>query len=521
MSIRRRATIVFLIVNAITVALIATSVFNETRDAKDRLKQDRDTIAEGTVEVLANSFKVSMEIELLRVLNESGVGSKDGDAYNEFAIALALSDLAYWDEDPLVTKYLDRVFFVRFSESDVNRCNPRPGLILSGEESATLTKKFLREHVAKADGIETVANDSGQVVVYGMVDPAVSPNWGYYFRMNPTSPLSFDPGESVQKILYIAVPGMLLLLLFLYFFFNRLVLEPLTATEKAALRISDGDYDQPLPYAQRKDEIGSVARAMNTMMAQLREYRTRMQGHVDQATERFKKAEQHLVVSERLAAMGRIAAGIAHEINNPLGGILNAIRKLGNKDLVDDRREKYQLVAEDAVRRIQTTVKRVLATSPRHQPQVETVDLVVPIDHARELVAHKLRQDRTELVVELEDGLRIVGDSNELSQIFLNLLINACDATAKCDKGRIEIQAEAAGDEVLVVVSDNGHGMPPEVRERVFDLFYTTKKGNAGTGLGLGIVHNLVTGHGGRITVESTPNKGSIFKLYLPRRRSE
>ncbi|MFT7617499.1 MAG: signal transduction histidine kinase [Planctomycetota bacterium] len=521
MSIRRRATIVFLVVNAITLALIAASVFNETRGARNRLKADRESIAKGTAEVLANSFKVSLEIELLRALEKSLDRKKDQDEYDEFAIALALSDLKYWDEDPLVTKYLDRVFFVRFSESDINRFNPRPRLIMDAEESAKLSKSFLRERVARANGIETFLDEKGQVVVYGKVDPTVSPDWGYYFRMNLIESEGFDPVESVRRILFYAIPGMLILLAMLYYFLNRLVLIPLSETEKAAVRISSGDYDQPIAFASRNDEIGSVARAMNAMMAQLAEYRTRMQGNIHAATERFKRAEQHLVVSERLAAMGRIAAGIAHEINNPLGGILNAIRRLGSPDLPEDRREKYQNVAEDAVRRIQSTVQRVLATSPRHTPQVETVKILSSVEQAKELVAHKTRQSQIELKIDVADSLEVVGDPNELSQIFLNLLINACAAVSERSKPLIEVLGEEIGDEVLITVKDNGMGMTAEVKEHVFDLFFTTKSGNKGTGLGLGIVHNMVTGHGGRISVESTPEEGSIFRLYLPRRRPE
>ncbi len=521
MSIRRRATILFLVVNVITVSLIAVSVFRETEESRNRLKADRAAFAKGTAEVLANSFKVSMEIELLRVLKKSlGVTAED-EGYDEFAIALALSDLPYWDEDPLVTKYLDRVFFVRFSETDINRFNPRPRLVLSAEESAKVSKSFLRERVSKVDGFETFVDDHGHVVVYGKVDPDVSPDWGYYFRMNLVEPVSFDPSESVRRILAISVPAMLLLLFTLYYSLKRLVLEPLSATESAALRISSGDYSQPLPYADRPDEIGSVAKAMNIMMGQLEEYRNRMQGNISAATERFKRAEQHLVVSERLAAMGRIAAGIAHEINNPLGGILNALRRLGSSDLPEDRRVKYRDVAEDAVRRIQTTVQRVLATSPRHAPQVETVELLGPIEQAKALVAHKLRENRIELVLDVPEGLHVVGDRNELSQIFLNLFINACDAVGDEKEPRIEVSAAALGSEVEIWVKDNGEGMTDEVKEHVFDLFFTTKTGNKGTGLGLGIVHNIVTGHGGRISVESAPEKGSSFQLNLPRRRSE
>ncbi len=515
MSLRKKITVIFLLVNAITLALIVVSVNVEGGRVNRRLDSDRALIARRTADLLALTFKFSIERELAGLLEG---GSKGERVFDEFETALAVSGLSYWDDDPMVRELLDRAVLVRLGPLDVNRFNPRPRLIFESGGRDQLDKGDLRQRLERAVGVEKEILPGGAVLVYGMMDPAIAADWGFLFRLRPPEPFSFDPDGMVTTLLSILVPGALILVLLLYVFFSRSVLRPLAAAETAALRISAGDYSRRLPSGNRQDEMGRVAQAMNMMTGELEKYRDRMEGLVEEATERFKSAEQGLVVSERLAAMGRIAAGIAHEINNPLGGILNAINRLGQDELDPERRKRYHELAEESVRRIQATVQRVLDTTPRGETSVQDVKLARIVDQAVGLLAHRIRSENVRVETSVAGDLVVVGDPNELAQVFLNLLINALDASSA--GGRIEISAApAAGDQIEIVMRDEGRGMTPEVRERIFDLFFTTKPGNKGTGLGLGIVHNIVTGHGGRISVESAPGRGSRFEILLPRRR--
>ncbi|MCB9833654.1 MAG: HAMP domain-containing histidine kinase [Planctomycetes bacterium] len=516
MSLRRKITLLFVLVNAITLALIVASVWFEGRRIKTRLDSDRGLIAARSADVLGLTFKFDMERELAKLLESESAGRR----FDEFEAALAVSELSYWDEDPMAREMLDRAVLVRLAPLDVNRFNPRRRLIFERGDRDQLDKADLRDRLENAAGIVREPLADGSVLVYGMMDPEIARDWGFVFKTRRPEPFGFQSAGMVRTLLSIMVPGTLVLILIFYFYFSSAVLRPLAAAESAAFRISAGDYSGPLEDGDREDEIGRVAAAMNQMMAELEKYRDHMLGLVSEATERFREAEQGLVVAERLAAMGRIAAGIAHEINNPLGGILNAINRLGQADLSEERRHKYHELAEEAVRRIQATVQRVLEATPRGESRVEDVLLGRIVDQAAGLLAHRARSEGKELEVDVPGDLLVVGDAHELSQVFLNLLINALDASES--GSRVTVRARQTTEEgILIEVIDQGAGMAPEQRERIFDLFYTTKPGNKGTGLGLGIVHNIVTGHGGRITVESEVGVGTRFEIVLPRRRPQ
>ncbi|MEE9394769.1 MAG: HAMP domain-containing sensor histidine kinase [Planctomycetota bacterium] len=521
MSIRRRMAIVFLLVIAVSVALLLGYLTFESRRIEKLFNKERQTVADRTGRLLGLIFKNDIESQLASALVKGGsnglAGSSD-DSFRDDPLSLAIDIglLPYWDDDPLVRDHLDRAVLIRYTDTEgILPFNVRPQFMFEkGEDGFDPVK--VRRLIAEAPLVVRDDFDAkGRRIVYGTIEkPGGNKNWGFYFRLKAPAPSSFDPRATIRALAWIIIPGTALLLAFLFFTFRQSVLEPLKALEAAALKTSQGDYETKVAFAERRDELGRVARAMNLMKAELLRYRQHMEGLVSDATDRIKNAEQHLVVAQRLAAMGRLAAGVAHEVNNPLGGMLNALKTLGRDDISDEKRERYLRLAEDGAQRIQVTVRRLLDTMPRGR-KVAAFELSSLIDKAEALVMHRLETESVELLRDDAIDARVLVDAQEAVQVFLNLFINALDAL-KGKAGRIEVQARVEGKFVELRVSDNGVGMDEENRNQIFDLFFTTKPGTEGTGLGLAIVHNIITGHGGTLAVDSALGKGTAFRFTLP-----
>lgn len=230
--------------------------------------------------------------------------------------------------------------------------------------------------------------------------------------------------------------------------------------------------------------------------------------------EAFERRMRH---HEKMVAMGQLAGGVAHEINSPLAGILSFAQILARD--ADRSQEDVEALGmiENAARRAARIVDSLLRFSRvPSQQQWALVDLGRVVEDARLLLEVQLRGKQITLVNEApKDSLFVHGSSGELHQVLVNLLRNASQAIGE-GPGTIVVKGERRGTEMLLSVSDTGHGIPPEVLDRIFDPFFTTKEEGAGTGLGLSICYRIAESHGGRIEVESEPGRGTRFRLFLP-----
>ena len=304
-----------------------------------------------------------------------------------------------------------------------------------------------------------------------------------------------------------------LLVVSTYVMLDRGVLRRLAVLATASRPVAGRDYGGRVPPSRTRDEIGHLLHAFNQMTAEVREYHTELERRVAEATDKIRAAERRMVLTQRLASMGTLAAGIAHEVNNPIGGMLNAARRL--QDAVPEGKPRtYVELLLEGLERVQRTVKQVLTFTPRTvNPQ--PVHLPDVARRAVEFARHRLTQRGVELRDALgEDLPGIVGEPSELQQVFLNLIINAADATPA--GGQITLQGRGMPSAVEIAVTDTGSGMTEEQVSRAFDIFYTTKPQGEGTGLGLPIVHNIVQGHGGSIEILSKPGAGTTVRLRFP-----
>ncbi len=228
----------------------------------------------------------------------------------------------------------------------------------------------------------------------------------------------------------------------------------------------------------------------------------------------IRSLEKEVQRSERLASLGRMAAGIAHEIRNPLSSIKGFAQYFRNKFPPDSEDRNYATVMADEVDRLNRVIQDLLNFARPQEPNLKPVDLPPLIRHALRLIRSDIRDKDIRVTEDIpaDTDFTIAGDNDMLTQVFLNLFLNAIDAMQ--NGGRLRIALRKNQQDIEVQISDDGEGIPRENLSRIFDPFFTSKKG--GTGLGLAIVYRIVESHRGEIKVNSEPGKGSTFVLRFP-----
>lgn len=247
-----------------------------------------------------------------------------------------------------------------------------------------------------------------------------------------------------------------------------------------------------------------------------------MEGQVRQRTKQLEGTQKQLVHAEKLATMGTLAGGVAHEINNPLTAILTNVQMLLADDAVKDASDKESLqLIEEATKRCRSIVQKLMAYArkPLETGEPLPVDLLKVIKNVIAFIGYQLEQENIKIVTDIkkEDTYIVAGNQNELEQVITNIVLNAKDAIQKVRKsGNIYLSLSKEKDRVKIQIKDEGIGISKETLSKVFDPFFTTKEVGKGMGLGLSICQAIVERHNGRITVESELNKGSVFTLQFP-----
>jgi signal transduction histidine kinase len=324
-----------------------------------------------------------------------------------------------------------------------------------------------------------------------------------------------DLAGAMKGILTVMALGTALLLLNAYVFTNRLVLRPLGTLVEASNRVAEGDFSKKIPESDTYDEMGRMVRAFNLMIEKIADYHRRAQEDIKTARRTITQTERKLFAAQRLSTTGTLAAGIAHEINNPLGGMINAARVLKEGRLDEAKRAEYLELIADGLGRVRAIVQKILQFRP-HPFEPQPMDLRRAVEQAVAFLEHRARAKEVTIRNELPADLPAVnGDPLELQQAFLNILMNAVDACVM-GEGMVTVYHRRAGDALSVSVADNGCGMDEEELARCMDPFFTTKDVGEGTGLGLAVAHNIVTNHGGKIELRSERGRGTTVTLTLP-----
>jgi len=285
--------------------------------------------------------------------------------------------------------------------------------------------------------------------------------------------------------------------------------------------VASGDLEYRLPVG-RDDELGDLAASFNKMTAEVGGVHATIAAEVRRKTAELERVHKTLLHSEKMASVGKLAATVAHEINNPLFGILTyarlVLRELLKHEIPgrDDLCEQLQTIERES-KRCGELVKSLLTFS-RQAPSIrEPNDLNTVVHRAVVLVQHKLAMQNIELKENLAKDLpAVLCDANQVQQVVLVLMMNAADAMPKGGRLAVSTELDADGDCGTVRVKDSGCGIPADVLPRIFDPFFTTKEDQNRTGLGLAVAHGIVEQHGGDILVDSTPGVGTEFRVILP-----
>jgi signal transduction histidine kinase len=295
----------------------------------------------------------------------------------------------------------------------------------------------------------------------------------------------------------------------------RTIRRPLQQLGEAAAAVGAGRYETSLE-GQRVPELAPLVTAFERMAQQVKDHTGTLEAAVKQAVEETKQKERALVLSSRLASIGTLAAGVAHEINNPIGGMQNAVNRLLQAPDLPAKQRTYLQLVQDGLQRVARTARRLLDFSPR-QVAPGSFALAVAVDGARALVEHRLQRASVAFVATLPPELPALhGDVHEIQQVMLNLFLNSLDAMEGRSGGRITVQAAVDGQRLRIDVDDDGPGMPTADLGRVFDPFFSQKDRPDASGLGLFICYSIVQNHGGEITVHSEPGHGFHVRMWLP-----
>jgi two-component system NtrC family sensor kinase len=314
---------------------------------------------------------------------------------------------------------------------------------------------------------------------------------------------------------------------------QRLVYVPLNDLNGAAQRISAGELEQHLPV-RSSDDFGRVAGSFNTMTEALHDSRMQMQELVQSLETKVQERTRELLAARaevaqgvKLAAIGVLASGIAHELNNPLTGVLT-FTSLMRKKVADgsEDAEDLDLVIRET-KRCASIIRRLLDFAREKAPTSGYYKINQVVDDTVRMVDKPASLQQVRIVCNLEEGLpSIWGDADLIKQVVMNLLVNAQQAID--GSGVVTVHTRLCADTgavpdgkvptamVELTVSDTGCGIPAANLERIFDPFFTSKEVGKGTGLGLSVTYGIVRTHGGRITVESIPGEGSTFHVFLP-----
>jgi len=306
----------------------------------------------------------------------------------------------------------------------------------------------------------------------------------------------------------------------------RLTSRPIRSLAAAAAAVGAGDWRKEVTI-RGKDEVAALARTFNTMLAQLRESKTRLEEDAERLEEelqRRKALQQQLIQSAKLAALGTLAAGVAHELNQPLTVIRALAQELQGCREVGDEAIQVLIEIEAQTTRMMDTIAHLRTFSRDARRKKAAVQINAVIKRALGMVGQQLQNRGIALDAQLAEGLpEITANDIQIEQVLLNLLTNARDALEGVEEPRLWIRSSLTVGEgknqalpwVVVEVSDNGPGIPRELRDRIFEPFFTTKEAGRGTGLGLAVSHGIISDHGGRIELAEGAS-GATFRIWLP-----
>jgi len=361
------------------------------------------------------------------------------------------------------------------------------------------------------------AADAGQSVL-GVLDVEMS-----------MGPLEAALDAATLQLLWTTLSLLAVVALVSAVIFHRFIRQPIARLQVGARRIAGGDLSTRIEVAgghelaRLADDFNRMAEDLSQAQREVEVWSSTLEEKVEQRTEELRRAQHQVQHMEKMASLGKLSATVAHELNNPISGILTYARlverELDEQPLdgrVKDEMGRYLSVVKQESARCGSIVRNLLLFARMDGGEMDTVDLNQVVERSLMLVRHHMEITGVTL-----DARRLEGDAtvfaigNELQQALVALLVNAVEAMP--DGGRLRVALEGDAEQVRVDVGDTGTGISQDALPHIFEPFFSTKTKESGVGLGLAVVYGIVHRHKGRITVESTVGKGTTFQIVLPR----
>lgn len=363
----------------------------------------------------------------------------------------------------------------------------------------------VQEFITRREGVIEFVNNEG-VSVLAAFSPVKEAPWRVVVRQ-PTAE-SYSHAENLRYFLILAFVGSLLCAAAVGAVLAWQISKPVAALAQGVREVAGGRLDIRIPVTTR-DEVGDLARTFNDMTARLLKNRE----DIESAHRQVLESEKHLSRSERMAAVGQLAAGLAHEINNPLSVVSGFADFVLDKTSPEDpRRQALEDIGRETTR-CQRLVSQLLDFAKPKEPVRELTDLNSLVADTAALVRAQAKAQGVTIDLRVEDGLPgITVDRDQIKQALLNLCLNACQAMPQ--GGVVTVETARRGRRAEVAVSDTGDGISEEDLGRIFTPFFTTK--DHGTGLGLATSYAIAERHGGSLRVRTKPGEGASFILSLP-----
>jgi len=336
--------------------------------------------------------------------------------------------------------------------------------------------------------------------------------------------------ESTRRMIAYTACALLLIALLSWYFVWQVVGRPVKALRSGTEHIAAGDLGYQVE-SHSKDEIGELARSFDHMSTRLKNEHNEnvawthtLEQRVEQKTRELKRAHEHALHTEKMASIGKMAAVLAHEINNPLSGILTYAKLLrkwidredGGESHRRDIRDSLDLIATES-RRCGDLVKNLLTFSRTTPMNLQITNLNEIADRSLRLIQHQFDLANIQVQADLDPNLPpVLCDGAQIEQVLLALMVNAIDAMPQGGNLWLTTQLRSENDTVRMVVRDDGAGIPPDLLPRLFEPFLTTKEVGRGVGLGLAISRSILERHNGSIEVQSELGRGTTFTVTLP-----
>lgn len=343
-----------------------------------------------------------------------------------------------------------------------------------------------------------------------------------------------DRSRATSEINYFALVSVFILvsIIIMVSFIRQTVQKPLTHIVRASNEVANGNLDIRIPVDDFKDaDISNMGAAFNNMLNELgqankklRRWSKNLEETVRVKTEEIKRTQEELLHIERMASLGKLSSSVAHEINNPLAGVLTYTklisRLLKNESLKPDDMENifgYLDMIESETKRCGNIVKGLLDFS-RHEPsKFEIISLNQTLDEARTLMEHSFKVSQVEFETSFDARVdQVACNPNQIKQVCIAVLVNAIEAITR--DGLVTFRSRNNDDstEFIIEITDNGSGIRPEDKDQIFEPFFTRNKDGAGSGLGLAVTYGIVQRHNGKIAIDSELTKGTSFMISLP-----